>query len=286
MNFLGLEDRVWLWMASVCYVTGFGLGTAYLLRERRQSRLAQYGIVAAGFLLQTLGLYLRGRAVKGCPIGNTFEIFQFTAWSAISLYLVIGATFRLSLLGYFTSCLSAVLTLVSLAMPRAAWDPEPRATGIFGDSAWIEFHAALALFSYGVFGLLALTSLMYLLQTYSLKHKRLHGLFSFLPSIIELDRISVRLLVTGVVLLTWSLGIGSVHWVQDVASVDPPKLVGTVAVWLAYTLVMTFRLRSRLVSTRFAWIGLLLFAGALLTLPLINASRHPARPPPTPATQG
>jgi HemX protein len=159
--------------------------------------------VAAGFVLQTLGLYLRGRAVKGCPIGNTFEIFQFTAWSAIALYLVVGATFRLSLLGYFTSCLSAVLTLLSLANP--VWDATRHAAA-FGGNAWVEFHAALALFSYGVFALLALTSGMYLLQTYSLKHKHLHGLFSFLPSISSWTQISVRLLVVGVVLMTWSLG--------------------------------------------------------------------------------
>ena len=222
MIFLGLVDREWLWLASACYLVGFLLGTAYLLRDRRQSPVASYAVIAAGFLLQTLGLYLRGRAVQGCPIGNMFEIFQFTAWSAISLYLLIGAAFRLSLLGYFTSCLSAVLTLVSLAVP--AWDAT-KPINAFGNVAWVEFHAALALFSYGVFALLALTSAMYLLQTYSLKYKHLHGLFSFLPSILELDLISVRLLVAGVILMTWSLGIGSYYWLQDLSSVDTAKLL-------------------------------------------------------------
>jgi ABC-type uncharacterized transport system permease subunit len=32
-----------------------------------------------------------------------------------------------------------------------------RRTHIFGGNPWIELHAALAIFSYGVFGLLALT---------------------------------------------------------------------------------------------------------------------------------
>ncbi|MDD2763606.1 MAG: cytochrome c biogenesis protein CcsA [Opitutaceae bacterium] len=275
MTFLGFGDRMWFWLASACYVAGFVLGTVALLRERQHSRLAMYGIVAAGFALQTLGLYLRGLTVKGCPIGNTFEIFQFTAWSAIALYLVIGATFRLSLLGYFTSCLSAVLTLVSLATP--AWDADRR-IGAFGGNTWIEFHAALALFSYGVFALLALTSFMYLLQTFSLKHKHLRGLFSFLPSILELDHIGVRLLVAGVVLMTWSLGVGSFHWLQDFASVNLDKLLITVGVWIAYGMVMILRLRSRLVSQRLAWSCLVLFAAALLSLGPVNASRHPATP--------
>jgi ABC-type uncharacterized transport system permease subunit len=266
-------------MASACYLVGFILGTAALLRDRRQSQLAIYGIVAAGFILQTLGLYLRGEAVKECPIGNTFEILQFTAWSAISLYLVVGATFRLSLLGFFTSCLSAVLTVASLATP--AWDATRRAAA-FGGNAWVEFHAALALFSYGVFALLALTSIMYLLQTYSLRRKHLHGLFSFLPSILELDHICVRLLVAGVILMTWSLAVGSVHWVRDFTSVDPAKLLITAGVWIAYSAAMVLRLWGKLVSQRLAWACVALFAVALLSLGPVNASRHPV-PPTAPA---
>jgi ABC-type uncharacterized transport system permease subunit len=279
MTFLGFGDRTWLWLASACYLIGFILGAADLLRDRRQSRLAIYAFVGAGFILQTVGLYVRGHAVKGCPIGNTFEILQFTAWSAIALYLVVGATFRLSLLGFFTSCLSAVLTLLSLASP--VWDAT-RHTTAFGGNAWVSFHGALALFSYGVFALLALTSSMSLLQTYSLKHKHLHGLFSFLPSIIELDQISLRLLVAGVVLMTWSLGLGSIHWVQDLSSVDPPKLLVTAGIWFAYAGALILRLRGRLVSRRLAWVCVALFAAALISLPLVDASRHPV-PPVAPA---
>ena len=280
MTFLEVGDRSWLWVASACYAIVFVLGTVAVLRDRRHWRLAMYATVATGFLLQTLGLYLRGRAVRECPIGNMFEIFQFTAWSAIALYLVIGATFRLSLLGYFTSCLSAVLTVVSLGTP--SWDATRRINAV-GGTGWVELHAALALFSYGVFALLALASAMYLLQTYSLKHKHLHGLFSFLPSILDLDRISVRLLLVGVVLMTWSLGIGAYHWLEDLASVDKPKLLAA-GVWLAYGVVLVLRLRRRLVSQRLAWACVVLFGAALLSLGPVNASRHPvASPAPPPA---
>ena len=118
---------------------------------------------------------------------------------------------------------------------------------------------------------------MYLLQTYSLKHKQLHGVFSFLPSILDLDLICVRLLIAGVVLMTWSLAIGSFHWVQDLSSVDTPKLV-TAAVWLAYLLALLLRLGRRLVSQRLAWTCLALFVAALLSLGPVNASRHSVTP--------
>ncbi|MFI5358052.1 MAG: inner membrane protein YpjD [Opitutales bacterium] len=267
-----LTDREWLWIAAELYLVGFLLGTWSLLRGGKPSTVLTYGLVVAGYVAQWLGLYVRGMAVGGCPLGNTFELFQFTAWSATTLYLAVGVTFRSSLLGYFTSCLSAALTLCSLSIP--AWDAT-RHAHIFGGNPWIEFHAALALFSYGVFGLLALTAALLLLRNYSLKHKRVGGWFSFLPSILDLDLISVRLLGVGVALMSLSLAVGSVYWVRDTSSVNHLKLLMTFAIWLAYVIALALRLRGRLISRRFAWTCMVLFVVALVSLPLVNASRHP-----------
>lgn len=271
-----LSDRTWLWFACALYLAGFILGTLGLIRKRRDSGGIIYLLIAAGFTLQTVGLYIRGLEVHGCPIGNTFEFLQFTAWSATALYLVIGATFRLSLLGYFTSSLSAILTLVSLAVP--AWDAV-RVINQFQGKVWIEFHAALALFSYGVFGLLAITSAMYLLQLYSLQHRNLHGLFSFLPSILDLDHINLRLLTAGVIIMSASLSVGSVYWLRDTSTVDLLKLIITVSVWFAYTLTLVLRWGSLLLAKRLAWVCVALFIAALISLGPINSSSKKPLPP-------
>ena len=268
-----LTDRTWLWLASACYLAGFGLGTLAVLRERPLSRLLMYFIIAAGFVVQTFGLYLRGLEVKGCPLGNTFELFQFIAWSAMALYLVIGTTYRFSLLGYFTCLLGAALTALSLAFP--AWDATRR-IGIFGGNPWIEFHASLALLSYGVFALLALTAAMYVLQVFSLKRHHLTGLFSFLPSIRELDHICLRLLGVGVGLLSASLLVGAVYWRHDWDAVNSTKFAVTVIVWAAYASALGLRLRSRLVGQRLAWLLLALFGLLLLSLPLVSGSASAA----------
>jgi HemX protein len=267
-----LTDRTWLWAAAGFYFAGFALGTSALLRQGRPSGGATYVLIAIGYVLQLVGLGIRGRAVGGCPLGNQFEFFQFTAWSAITLYLVVGVTFRNSLLGYFTSSLAATLTLVSLVIP--SWDATQR-SHIFGTNPWIELHAALAVFSYGVFGLLALTSIMFLLRNHSLKSKHLGGWFSFLPSILDLDHIGVRLLGAGVAILAVSLAVGSVYWLRDMSTVNLTKLFVTVAVWIAYTLALTLRLRGVLLAKRFAWACLLLFAAALVSLGPVDQSRHP-----------
>jgi len=265
-------DRTWLWSAAGFYLAGFVLGTLALLRQGRPSGGATYSLVAIGYALQLIGLGVRGRAVGGCPLGNYFEIYQFTAWSAITLYLVVGVTFRNSLLGYFTACLASTLTVVSLAIP--AWDATQR-MHIFGANPWIELHAALAVFSYGVFGLLALTSIMYLLRNYSLKAKHLGGVFSFLPSILDLDHIGVRLLGAGATILAISLAVGSVYWLRDTDSVNVTKLVFTIAVWVVAAAAFALRMRGILLAKRFAWACLAVFAGALLSLVAVDNSRHP-----------
>ena len=268
-----LTDRALLWLGAGLYLAGFLTGLVALTRRQPSGgpRTILNVLLAGGWIFQMAGLYVRGLAVGGCPLGNTFEIVQFVAWSAMVLYFFVGATFRGSLLGLFTAGYAAALALVSLLIP--AWDLA-HGSRIFGPNPWIELHAALAVFSYGVFGLLALTSLMHLLQTWSLKQKRLNGLFWFLPSVVQLDQINYRLLALGVLLLTFSLGVGAAWWLRDTASVDLPKLVVTLGVWLVYFVVLLLRWRTRLVSVRFAWVCLVMFFVALLSLGPVNSSRH------------
>ena len=266
-------DRTWLWAAAGFYAAGFLLGTVALLRHGRPSGIATYALIALGYLVQLVGLGIRGRAVGGCPLGNQFEIYQFIAWSAITLYLVVGVTFRNSLLGYFTSCLAAALTAISLAIP--AWDATQR-VHIFGANPWIELHAALAVFSYGVFGLLSLTSIMFLFRNHSLKSKHLGGWFSFLPSILDLDHIGVRLLGAGVAILTTALAVIAAYYLRDMSTANLAKILATVGVWVAYSIAFALRLNGRLLAKRFAWTCLALFAAALLSLGPVDRSRHPA----------
>ena len=268
-----LTDRALLWLGALLYLAGFLTGLVALTRRSAPAGLRTIlnTFLVGGWIFQMAGLYVRGLAVGGCPLGNTFEIVQFVAWSAMVLYFFVGATFRGSLLGLFTAGYAAALALVSLLVP--AWDLTHGAK-IFGNNSWIELHAALAVFSYGVFGLLALTSIMRQLQNWSLKHKRLNGLFWFLPSVVQLGDINFRLLALGVLLLTFSLGVGAAWWVRDTASVDLPKLVVTVGVWFVYLVIGLLRWRAKLVATRFAWTCLLMFILALLSLGPVNSSRH------------
>ena len=272
-----LTDRALLWLGALLYLAGFLAGLIGLTRRHSPAGLRTMLniLLIGGWGFQWLGLYQRGLAGRGCPLGNTFEIVQFVAWSAMLVYFFVGSTFRSSLLGLFTAGYAATLALVSLLIPQ--WDLV-RGQKLLGNNPWIEAHAALAVFSYGVFGLLTLTSLMQLLQNWSLKNKRLNGLFWFLPSVVQLEQINYRLVLLGVTLLSISLSVGAAWWVRNIESVHLPKFMVTMGVWLAYLIVLLLRWRGRLVSVRFAWVCLILFGLALLSLGPVNADRHGYQP--------
>ncbi|MCH6254957.1 cytochrome c biogenesis protein [Puniceicoccaceae bacterium K14] len=264
MTFLGLEDLQWIRLATIVFAGTFFLGTYSALKLRRKTgRPYILSLVVFGWALQTFGLYARGLEYGGCPLANKFELVQFMVWSAIALYIFIGPAFRVSLLGVFTSAFATIFSILSLSV--TSWDNLNR-TPIFGDNPWIEMHAATALFSYGVFGILALTSAMYLIQSRNLKKKKIGGLFPYLPSIVELSNINMRLAWMGFAILSVSLGIGSFYWAKNLDSVDFVKLSATVIVWLAYGILAILRASQTLTSKRYSWSSIILFALALLSL--------------------
>ena len=270
MSLLGLEDREWILLATVVFTITTILGSYSTLKlHRKTGRPYTLSLVSFGWILQTIGLYARGLQYGGCPLANRFELVQFMVWSSIVLYIFVGPAFRVSLLGMFTSGFASLFSIISLGI--SAWD-SPSREPIFGHSPWIEMHAALALFSYGVFGILTLTSAMYLLQSRSLKQKKMGGLFPFMPSIYELTQINLRLLLLGLFILSSSLAIGSVYWSQAYESVDTLKLGATIAVWLAYCFLLLLRLREKLSYKQYSWACIVIFAIALLSLDAVDRS--------------
>lgn len=262
---------LWIGLGNLLYTLGFVSSIFYLLRARHHPRWLLYTFIAGGYAIQTYGLYLRGMDVQGCPIGNTFEIVQFVTWSLTFCFLVLGPAFRLSLFGFFTAGIAAALSILSFIF--RSWD-SPYSLDGKQISPAIEFHASLAVFSYGIFGLLAASSILYILQNHSLKQHRWKGVYEFLPSLVESEAMTLRMLAAGSGILTVSLLVGYSYWIQNAADINTTKLAATVAVWLAYLVVLFLRLTNRLYAKKLAWTSIVLFLFTLLSIWPVDASRQ------------
>ncbi len=264
---------------ALIYLGAFLFGMIVLLRQKSYSQSVMFTLLLSGFIFQTLGLNLRGIQVKGCPLGNLFEISQFISWSLVLLYFIVGTAFRLRLLGLFTAGLASCISITSLLI--SAWDkPYPTETTA---NPWIELHASLAIFSYAIFAIVALVSLMFLIQQHGLKKKQFKGLYQYLPSVQILDLVAKRLLIAGVIVLSAALFFGVVFWISYPERVPLVKLIPTVLLWIGYVSVMILRIRKQLVTRRHAIASIALFIFAIVSLwPVQSARNKDVEPSETP----
>ena len=271
LSALAMTDRTAFAIGAAIYGAAFLFGLLMIRLQKSYSRAAMFSLLTGGFLLQTLGMNLRGAEIKACPLGNTFEIAQFIAWSLVLIFFIIGPVFRLRLLGFFTAGLATLLSAGSFLV--RAWD-SPYPPGIFGDNHWIELHAALAIFSYGVFAILALVSSMFLIQQHGLKTKQFGGVYQFLPSVQQLDIMAKRLLLTGLIVLTAALAFGTVFWIENPDLVPIFKLGATCLIWLGYGIVVVLRVQKKLVTRQHALASITLFLLAMASLWPVQSARE------------
>lgn len=284
-------DRVLLYAASLCFLLGC-VHTALSIRAgtggRHGSSWFNLGVLAAGFVLQTAFLSVRGKALGRCPLTNFFEVIIFLAWAMVMFYLVIGNTYRLSPLGLFTAPLAFLLQAGALIAPI---DP-PRAVPVMplphtAINRWLEFHAAFSMLAYGAFALAGVAGVMYLLQERQLKTHRLRPLFFQLPPIADLGTVNARLLMVGFVLLSLGLVAGVGIGTPGNAFLH---LGWPLVTWLVYAFLIQAKwgLLWKLAPRQLAKGSIAAFSVALLTLWGLTfvSAPHPSSSVLSPAGQG
>jgi HemX protein len=263
-------DRLLFGIATLIYGLVFLLGV-YFLRARKQYPLSLLiPLLAVGFAIQTLALNIRGIQLQACPLGNPFEISQFVIWSLVLLYFIVGPALRLRLLGFFTAALASIIGSIFFALPHL---DSVHGGGIFGGNPLIELHAALAAFSYGIFGLLALFATMFLIQQYGLRHKLVGGVYRILPSLHQLSQIIHRTLLVGLLFLSAALFVGYLFWSRDADIPMLFKLVFVSLLWLGYLLSALRIYAHKSLSRRNAFVLITLFVGLLLSLWPVEMAR-------------
>ncbi len=233
-----MNDRTLLWLAQGFYLVSCAL-TVRRLRGRGDAEALQrfnFITMAVGFLLHTGFLYWRGQQVQRCPLTNLFETAAFVTWAAVLFYLLIGGAYRISFLGAFTAPLVLAICVPGLLGRADVTRAEPLTR-----SAWVEFHAAIAVVSGGAFALAFVAAAMYLWQERQLKSRKLSSSFLLLPAIEKLDVIQFRLLVMGFAMLTAGVVGGFVSY-RIVGYWPAPKIAWALTVWGLYAALLAGRL--------------------------------------------
>src|SRR4051812_16842999 len=168
----------------------------------REDNRINYVLMFIAAILNTVAMVKRGFSFNRCPVNNIFEAMMFVSWTIVAGYLGIGLFQRLRFLGAF-----AAPFLFSIGVVAVIPGLDVRAATPQFVHGWVSLHAALILLAYGAFGLSSIAGVMYLTQEHDLKFHKLRAVFSRMPSIERLERITGRALLAGFALLTIGLAL-------------------------------------------------------------------------------
>ncbi len=252
--FIMEPSRILLVLATLAFIGGVIHAVIALRAGRWQESRWHLAPMALGFAFQSAFLYLRGEQHGRCPLTNFFEVLIFIGWCIVLLYFLIGAAYRLSLLGVFTAPLVATLQILALLSP---FDKAIAARSKV--NPWLEMHASVALIAYAAFALACITGVMYLIQDYLLKHRRIHALFHQLPPIHDLAKAIRRMVLLGVILLSLALAFSF----KINVPITNSKMIFSWCVLTLYVVILLLMWLRALSARQTAWLAVL---GYLLPL--------------------
>ncbi len=212
---------------------------AYVMVPKKPVSRLSYLLLLSGFLLHTASFVVRYIMAGYTPITSLYESLFFFSWTIIGLFFLILLRYQLPILGSFVSPLVLIMVIITLVLPKdiAPLPPILR-------SFWLPIHALFSFLGYGAFALAFAAGVMYLIQEYQIKRKKMGSFYRRLPSLEVLDNLNYRCLTLAFPMLTVGIITGSIwaeyawgsYWSWD------PKETWSLITWLLYAALIHQRL--------------------------------------------
>jgi len=184
-------------------------------------------------ILHAIEIISRHVAIKAIPLSTTHDAFSFLAFSILFVYMILELSLKNKGSGLFILSFAFIFELFSSF--NVSWTLE---TNPLLQDPSFAIHASISIMGYTALGLSALYALMYILQNRNIKKRNLGKLFNQLPAISYLEKMSMRSVMIGIILL--GIGILDGHfqasdvmgsfWLNDI------KVIVIDAVWIIYVI--------------------------------------------------
>lgn len=264
----------------VCFAASYG--TALLLEVSRLffrlpvRLVVMLGFAGAGLLAHTIFLYNHAQSQQSVPFSSWHAWFLVAAWILVVLYLAMAISRPQASIGIFM--LPVVLALIlaaTFADPQATF---PRSEAL---SLWYAVHGLALLLGTVTAALGFVAGLMYLVQSYRLKHKLPPRPGFRLPSLEWLQSMNRQTLYVSAVLVAGGMFAGivlnvirvekSVPW-SDRVIVSSGILLGWLFAATLFELFYKPAQQGRKVA--YLTVANFVFLGAVLWIVLFSGSEH------------
>ena len=251
-----------------------------LFFRARIRTIVNIGFAAAGIFAHTLYLYARAQAAMSehiTPLSNWYDWCLIAAWIVAAAYFGLVVRRTDNAVGVFL--LPLVLAIIGVAVYFQKQQPFPHAEAM---SAWRMIHGIALLLGTVTMTLGFAAGLMYLFQSYRLKHKYSQQSGLKLPSLEWLQRFNTRALLTSTALLAAGLlsGIvlnagskqGTVSWTDPVVLSS-----GVLFAWLVAASLFEFLYKPARQGRKVAYLTMASFVFLAMALGFVLFGQHASK---------
>ena len=234
-QFLNVENTLFT-IAMVLYLAAMVLYILFFVLKNERIGFLGSLCTAAGFVIHTAALVVRGIGAGRLPLTNQYEFATSFAWGICLCYLIFLWKYRFRALGAFV--LPVIFFIIGYA---AMQSKEVRELMPSLRSNWLAIHVSSAIISYGAFGVSFAVSLIFLLQG---RNSQSAFWQKHVPVPRKLDLISYRAVSLGFLFLTIVIVSGAIwaerawgsYWSWD------PKETWSLITWIIYAIYLHLRL--------------------------------------------
>lgn len=224
-------------------------------------------LLVSTVVLHALYLLARTAAFDHPPVTTVYEIMTMLAFCIAAAYTYLEFRTGSRTTGFFILILAFVFQAVSSIFIRDLLDiPAILRSRLLG------FHVTAALLGYTGISLSAAYGFLYLMLYHEIKSSRFGLVYSRLPNLEMLEKMSHKAEVFGFILLTVAIAVGMV-WLPrafpDFSYLDP-KLVGSLAIWVLYAVGLTAKKVFGWQGRKMMILTLVAFGFVFLSMTLIN----------------
>lgn len=258
------NSSVFYLFAALCY------GVALLLAKPKLNWVG-FGLLAAGFVEQVIGVSVRWMLAGRAPLSNMYESFTFAVGGMVLIALILEAMRVTRLVGLGAAILGFAFMVIAHKAPIFNSEIRPLMPAL--QSSWLTYHVVTIMLSYSAFALSFFVSLLYLGKTYLLGGDEGKSLLAKrTPSLRALDIFNYRIISVGFPLLSLGIIFGAVWaatawgrpWGWD------PKETWSAITWLIYAIYLHVRYLAGWSGKRAAILAFIGFLAVLFTYLGVN----------------
>jgi ABC-type transport system involved in cytochrome c biogenesis permease subunit len=192
-------------------------------------------LLASGIVCQYFALLERSHWIHSIPYDDLYGSMSLFAWLLAVTYLGLELFHRQRAVGAFVTLLLTVWTAaLRVAVPDTP-PPPPQAQGPL-----FAFHVTLNTWAYAAFALSFVLSVIYLVQDWVLRSRKVSVTFWRFPALDVLDRMSRSSVYVGLLALASGATMGLIwrHRLSGSYSWGDPKVIITFAILAVYILYL------------------------------------------------